>query len=404
MPPVTTYNYSFPWRDGNRFEVLSDGNHFFPRIIDSINAARRYVLIEVYLVESGSVANRIIQALLDAADRRVAICLLFDDYGAMKFSQIDRSRLIHPNVRLCFYNPIKHKSQLRNLYRFFFHRDVDRELHRDHRKLFIIDGEIAFTGGTGITDAFDPPDPRTRAWRETMIEIHGPVVADWQHLFRESWDSYAIEPLNLPEPHPTKDGGGLVGRVMASEGHWRSDIKRSLLKRIVTAEHRVWIATAYFVPPWKMRQRLRQAARRGVDVRLLLPGPHSDHPAVRHAGRRYYTHLLRHGVRIFEYQPRFLHAKAVLCDNWVSIGSSNFDHWNLRWNLEANQEVEDQNLAQGMQQIFEQDFFNSREFSYEKWIRRSRALRGLEWFWGRIDLILLGISDRIQRRGRGPGK
>ena len=157
---------------------------------------------------------------------------------------------------------------------------------------------------------------------------------------------------------------------------------------------RVWIATAYFIPPWKIRRALKKAVRRGVDVRLLLPGPVTDHPAVRHAGRRYYQRLLRHGVRIFEYQPRFLHQKVIVCDDWVSLGSANLDRWNLRWNLEANQEVSDAGFARATCAMLANDFNDAVECRYETWRRRPWRARLPEWLWGMVDRLLERLSRR----------
>ena len=164
-------------------------------------------------------------------------------------------------------------------------------------------------------------------------------------------------------------------------------------RHITHARHRVWFATAYFVPRWRIRRALKRAAKSGIDVRLLLPGPITDHPAVRYISHRLYGRLMKNGVRIFEYQPRFFHAKSVLCDDWVAIGSSNFDRWNLRWNLEANQEIIDEVVARQAKEMFEQDFSNSVEYSYEQWYRRSWFKRLLQWFWKQVEIL----SQKIGR-------
>jgi len=139
---------------------------------------------------------------------------------------------------------------------------------------------------------------------------------------------------------------------------------------------------------------LRAAAKRGVDVRLLLPGPHTDHPAVRHAGRRFYRRLLHAGVRIYEYQPRFQHAKLALIDDWVTVGSSNLDRWNLRWNLEASQEIDAPDLAAATTELFVTDFGASQEYHAHTWGRRSWWSRVAEHFWGAVDRWV----DRQARR------
>ena len=371
----------FPWRGGNHFELLVDGERFYPAMLQAIASAHHTILLDLYLFESGRIASRFIDAFCAAATRGAAVYLLLDDFGAMKLGQADRRRLRRAGIHLAFYNPLHYGTLRRNLF-------------RDHRKLLVIDGVSAFTGGAGITDEFDTRVEPQRGWHEVMLAIRGPVVADWQRLFAESWNLWGSPPLQA-EDGTCHNVGDMAGRVVLNAPS-RMEIKRSLIKRIRSAEQRVWITTAYFIPSWKIRRLLRQAARRGVDVRLLLPGPHTDHPAVRHAGRRFYGRLLQSGVRIFEYQPRFLHAKLLLCDEWLSIGSSNIDRWNLRWNLEANQEVLGSTLNEQAAALFSADVAQSREISLIGWRNRPRYRRLLEHFWGKVDRWL----ERYTHPGR----
>jgi cardiolipin synthase len=373
--------YLFPWRSGNRFELLVDGRQFFPLMLEAVESARHYVLLEIYLFESGTVATHFIDAFMRAARRGVTVKLLFDDFGALGLSPQDRERLVQGGVELLLYNPIRFSKHLRNML-------------RDHRKLLIVDGEVAFVSGAGITDEFDYPEIPGLSWRENAVRIGGPVLTDWQELFVRLWNRHATNPLDLPAPAPPAEADGMRGRVTVTTALTRQDIKRSLYNRVRHAKRRVWLSTAYFVPSRKIRRALKQAARRGVDVRLLLPGPPTDHPAIRHAGRRFYTGLLRASVRIFEYQPRFLHAKTLLCDDWVSIGSSNLDRWNLRWNLEANQEIEHAAFGDVVKTMFDEDFRNSIECLYETWHRRPWHARLREHLWGRADMWLENLGRR----------
>lgn len=365
--------FRFNWRNGNRFELLVDGDRFFPRMLDAIEHARKTIWLEMYLFESGVVATKFIDSLLAAADRGVSVKLLLDDFGSRGLSRYERHRLHHDNVDVCFYNQLRWAKLFDNM-------------ARDHRKLLIIDGEIAFVGGAGITDEFAPVDGVDRQWRETMMEINGPALEDWQVLFAEVW--MEASKSHIEESFIKADvlADGKKGRVTVARGIRSQGIMRSLVIRIGAAEQRVWLSTAYFVPSWKLRRALRRAARQGADVRLLLPGPETDHPAVRIAGRRYYTALLNSGVRIFEYQPRVLHSKALICDQWVSIGSSNFDRWNLRWNLEANQAVDDANFAEQVAVMFTDDFAQSSEIKLEDWKQRPSHHKWREIFLGRVDL------------------
>ncbi len=385
MSKPTINPYRFSWRGGNRFQLLVDGNAFFPHMLKVINEARYYIALEMYLVESGETLNQFIEALLSAADRGVKVFLLFDDFGARSLNKPDKQRLSHNNIQLHFYNPL-HYGRLR------------RQLFRDHRKLLLVDNQYAYIGGAGICDQFSKGD---HPWHDLMLQLRGNCIHDWRTLFCDNWpgatsDLEIIEHTPPPEMQET-DG---LGRVTVSQMSNRQEIKRSLIKRLRNAEHWAWISTAYFVPSIKIRRALRRAARKGVDVRLILPGPHTDHPAVRHAGRRFYYSLLRHGVRIFEYQPRFNHCKAYLCDHWSSIGSSNLDRWNLIWNLEGNQEIEDQQFADALKNALIHDIEQCKEIKLENWRMRPWHRRLLEWFWGRVDIWLARVSARLRQRIR----
>lgn len=375
----TRLKYTFPWRNGNRFELLIDGRRFFPHMLEAIDLARQRVWLEIYLFESGAVADRFIDALARAAQRGLDVRILVDDFGVAKLRAVDRERLVGAGAVLRYYNPLRMRKWLGNFF-------------RDHRKLLIVDSSVAFVSGTGIADEFDDPESPDTSWRETAVRIDGPVLIDWESLFRQVWREHIGEVLASVVAPAAEQADGMAGRVATSASLRQQDIRRSLYHHVRGADRRIWIATAYFVPSRKLLRGLRTAARRGVDVRLLLPGPFTDHPAVRHAGRRFYTGLLKCGVRVFEYQPRFLHAKTMLCDDWVTAGSSNFDRWNLRWNLEANQEVDDPRFAQAVERMFEHDFLDSREVRLDEWRRRGLRQRLREQLWGRMDMFLESLG------------
>ncbi len=387
-------HFKFPWREGNEFRLLLDGDQFFPAMLTAIHNANHYVALNMYLMRSGAVASRFIDTLLLAAQRGVSVYILLDDFGASALNKQDRARLKHDNIHLTFYNPIRYGHWFNNLF-------------RDHRKLLLLDGQLAYVGGVGLTDDFAPSDNNTPHWRETVVEIRGPCVDDWRALFVESWPTQGRVPM-LPSSTSLyseksaehKQQATQLGRVTRSQATSRQEIRRSVNRHLHGAEHRIWIATAYFVPSWRMQRALRKAAQRGVDVRLLLPGEHTDHPAIRHAGRRFYYHLLLSGVRIFEYQPRFSHSKIMLCDQWSTIGSSNFDRWNLVWNLEANQEIDDPGFASSVKQLFQHDFEQCVEIELKAWSERPWHRRCLEWYWGWIDALLYRFSMHWRRRHR----
>ncbi|MGP0171708.1 phospholipase D-like domain-containing protein [Pseudomonas sp. NCHU5208] len=375
----------FPWRGGNRFELLLDGPVFFPRMLAAIEAAQRQVELELYLIEDGRCSERLVQALCRAAARGVSVRGLFDAYGAAGLGAALRQQLLVAGVQLRWYNPVRWRRGMRNF-------------HRDHRKLLLVDRRLAYVGGTGSTDEFWLPDAPQSAWHEAMVEIEGPLVEDWQQLFEHQWRTrFSWRPNHTPEPLrlPERPAAGLgLGRVAYADAAQHRDILLSLLRALRGAKQRVWLATPYFLPTWKVRRALRRAAARGVEVRLLLAGRHTDHPPVRFAGQRYYPRLLKAGVRIFEYQPRFLHLKMVLVDDWVSVGSCNFDHWNLRFNLDANVEALDPAFTQAVASSFIADFTASREITLDDWRQRPWWRRVQQRLWGWLDRLAVNLLDR----------
>jgi phosphatidylserine/phosphatidylglycerophosphate/cardiolipin synthase-like enzyme len=378
----------FPWREENEFELLIDGPAFFPRMIAAIEQAQQQVELELYLVEAGQCAEAVVQALVDAAKRGVIVRCLFDDFGSLAFTAELRSRLTEAGVILRFYNQVNWRRGIRNFY-------------RDHRKLLLVDKQLAVVGGTGVTDEFWQPNHDTSQWHEVMVEIRGPLVIDWQALFdrqfhanqrRTAWRP--AQNFGLPRLPPAPVTGEGLGRVAYADARQHRDILQSLVRALNSGHKRIWLATPYFLPTWKVRRSLRRAASRGIDVRLLLTGPRTDHPSVRYAGHRYYPRLLKAGVKIFEYQPCFLHLKMVLIDDWVSIGSCNFDHWNLRFNLEANLEALDPTLTLAVASSFEKDFAVSNLVSLEDWKARPLWRRVQQRIWGWVDRLVVNALDR----------
>ena len=390
----------FPWREGNEFRLLVDGGEIFGAMLKCVETAKSQIFLEMYLVESGVLMDSFIAALAESAKRGVAVYLLFDDFGARGLTERDRQRIRQAGINVEMYNPLRYGELRRNLL-------------RDHRKLMVVDGRTAFVGGMGLTDDFDVSTNPESYWHDTAVQVRGPVVADWHMVFRTNWRYWARESLPvLNEEFGTScissdvtsasalhenECFNQAGHVSGGRRFGAAGIQRSFLKRVRNAERHVWMMTAYFVPPRSLLRALKRAARRGVDVRLIAPGRITDHSWVRYAGHRYYYPLLCSGVRIFEYEPRFLHAKLLLCDDWVSLGSSNVDRWNLRWNLEANQEIEDSRFTASVRELFETDFADSEECLLETWQMRPRYRRILEWFWGKVAHLLERVSIYLKR-------
>lgn len=375
----------FPWHEDNRFELMIDGGAFFPAVLREIDAAQSQIDIELYLSSSGQASQRLISTLLKAVSRGVQVRVMLDAVGSKELEDKERAQLRDAGVELRFYNPLRWFAGSRNL-------------HRDHRKLLVFDQRVVMVGGMGLTDEFCQPDEQGQIhWHEQMLRVEGPVVDDWQKLFERQWK--LCERAGLPRllrlrkrsgrvPAPPQGDAGLA-RVAHIDSRHVKEMVSCLLAEIARAEQRVWLATPYFLPNWRIRRALKRAARRGLDVRLLLCGQQIDHPAVRYAGQRYYRTLLKAGVRIHEYQARALHLKTALVDNWISLGSCNFDHWTLHWNLEANQQVIDQALAEQVAQYLSEDFQQSTEWTYSAWQQLGWQHRLQIGLWGLVNRLVM---------------
>jgi len=391
LAPTDSFTCILPWRTSNQYELLVDGDQFFPRILQCIDRAQSAVDMEMYLFESGAITDQLIEALIGAHQRGVFVRLLLDHVGSHNLQQRDRDRLITGGVDLRFFNPVRRSKRLHNF-------------SRDHRKIVLVDCALAFVGGAGVCDDFSGQQRGARAWHDAMVQIEGELVHDWQLLFERTWQHYASiheEELRarLRSAFETDKTPPLLNRtlpqarVVASRGLGNKPIIGSLISEINKSSQRAWICTAYFYPSRKLLRALRKAAQRGVDVRLILPGDYTDHPSVRYAGRTLYRRLLEQGVRIFEYQPRFLHLKTALVDDWITIGSCNFDRWNLHWNLEANLEALEPSLYRDIHAMLEQDLQQCREISLGRWRQRGLHEKIKERFWRWVALFLSRLPN-----------
>jgi len=372
------FRKKYPVHKKNKFSLHIDGKNYFSEILEAIKKAKWYIAIEMYLVEPGEMFNELIAALVKKADKKVYIFLVFDYYGSRQVYKTIHENLKHPFIFYKFFNKIS-ISKLQN------------NIFRNHRKIFLIDSEIAYTGGTGITDSFFSTTSSKNLWHEVMIKIEGECIEDWVDLYFSHFKSRSIRKTQkkttiksiLDSPIYTKSTAQLsqTGRVSYSRRFYYKDILRSTLKQIKLSKKKIYIVTAYFLPTWQFRRALKKAARRGVVVTLLLPGATTDHPSVRQMGRRYYQSLLSSGIQIFEYQPAFNHSKIFVCDDWVSIGSCNLDRWSLQRNLEANQEVFDEKFSKTVIKVITSDLKKSRQINLENWNYRSLKNRIYEKFW-----------------------
>lgn len=376
--------YHYPWRHNNTFEVLVDGNNYFTSMLAEIEKAEVCILLETYLFESGKTADLFINNLCDAKARGVDVFIILDEYGSKGLRHDDKNRLLNSGIEILLYNP----ASLLNF---------GKSLKRDHRKLLSIDKNTAFIGGAGITDQFNP-ETSTDYWHDVMLKVTGNVVTDLNDSFNRIWKKQKHSLLHY-EKHETDQSSAPIkkSRVLVAAGAEKNEIIRAIITRIRSSKHQVWLTSPYFISSWKIRRALRHAARKGVDVRLIFPGPHSDHKWVTYGMQRYYQRLLKANIAIYEFQPRFTHAKIILCDNWYTIGSSNLDRWNQFLNLDANIEVYDPDSHKKIFKLFLHDFTRSHLIILNQWTTRSLSLKIKEWISG-LAIYLLGvISQKFKR-------
>lgn len=376
--------YLYPWRYNNAYQVLVDGADYFPAMLDEIKNAKFRILFEAYLFESGNTSNTFIKELCSAKNRGVEVFILLDEYGVKGLTDRDKEKLTKSGIKLLLYNPAS-----------FFH--FGRSLKRDHRKLLTIDEHVAFIGGAGITDEFNS-GITSNYWHDVMLKAEGDIVIDLVHSFNEIWHQQKTSSsINNKQIKTTPGQKKNRSRVLTSAGAEKNEIIRAIIKHIRASKKKVWLTSPYFISSWKIRRALRYTAKKGVDVRLIFPGPCSDHKWVTYGIQRYYQRLLKSNIAIYEYQPRFSHAKIILCDDWFTIGSSNFDRWNQFLNLDINIEVYDHQSHKQIIKLFESDFSDSTLVILNQWNARSIIQHGKEWFAGLIIIVLGFISSKFKR-------
>jgi len=377
------FKYNYAPKKNNSYQLYSEGDQFYPAMLEAIEQARSHIYIIQYIFETSLTSKMFIDALIQAKQRGVEVFLICDAYGSKNLNLQERQLLKKAGIQITFFNPLRNQHLIKFLY-------------RDHRKLLVVDGATAFIGGAGICDDYNFPIEHQAGWLDIVIKISGSLALDCEALFLKQ---AKLDLLKINSDIPVQNidkkikAQSLIlnasqGRLLMSKSWHSNEIQRAIIHAIQKAKKRVWITTPYFVPTRKLRSQLKAAAHRGCDVRLLLPGATSDHTWVNHIARQRYTRLLKNNIHIFEYLPRFTHAKAVLCDDWVCLGSSNFDLWNQKFNLELNIEILSASLSQQLAQLFEQSFADSVQIIPAIWKSRSRMQRIREWFWSKVAMWL----------------
>ena len=379
---------------GNAATLLNDGPAAYASMFDAIAAARDHVNVEFYIIDDDEIGRRFSEALLRKAAEGVAVNLMYDSAGSIDTPRAFFDRLRAGGVKVLEYNPVNPLKA----------RGDWRVNNRNHRKVVIVDGQVGYTGGINISGVYShgsapgsgsaggraptrskegskpSGDSNAPGWRDTNVRLEGPVVAQLQRMFMDTWSKQHGEPLPqrnwFPQP---RRAGSTPARIIASgSDDGLPAIYVSLVSAILNAEKSVHITMAYFVPDPQTIDALTGAAARGVDVTLVLPS-YTDFWAVFHAGRSHYAELLDAGVKIYERKYRILHAKSATIDGvWATVGSTNLDWRSLAFNDEIDVVVLGPDFAGQLNQVLDRDLRASTPITREAWQSRPYADRARE--------------------------
>jgi cardiolipin synthase A/B len=357
-----------PLLRGGTAKLLPNGDRFYPAILEAIRGAKDTINFQVYIFESDETGREFIEAFKERARAGVEVRLLLDWFGSLKLKRAHRQELRDAGVRLELFRPLA----LRNLVRIY---------RRTHRRAIVVDGEVGFTGGAAVAKKWRGNSRTPEEWRDSMTRVTGPLVDGVQSAFAGSWVYVCGEVIAGPRFYPPgRDGGPSCGlSVVSSPSDAQQPIRMLIWLSFVNARRRLWIANSYFIPDVHLRNAVKERARAGVDVRILVPGDETDAKPVQYAGRGFYEELLEAGVRIFEFTPSMMHAKTVMVDDtWALVGSANMDERSMEINEENLLGIADREFTLTAVRNLEDDFGRSREIRLEAWRRRPAYQRVLE--------------------------
>jgi len=364
-----------PILEGNKVEALINGDQIFPAMLAAIREAKETITFETYIYWSESIGNEFSAALAERARAGVKVHLMLDFMGSMKMDnkQVDEMKKAGVQVQR-YHKPVWWKLARMN--------------NRTHRKLLVIDGKIGFTGGVGIADQWRGNAQDEDHWRDSHFRVEGPVVGQIQAVFNDNWTKATGVVLDGPGYFPELTPKGTMPAQMFSSSPTGGSESMHLmyLMAITAARHTIDLSAAYFVPDDLTIRTLIAAAKRGVRVRLITPGPIIDSDLVKAASRDRWPELLDAGVHIAEYKPTMYHVKTLIVDNLlVSVGSTNFDNRSFSINDEANLNVMDEGFAQQMSEIYEADWARATPVTEHKFAQRPWYQRVSTWAVSLID-------------------
>jgi cardiolipin synthase A/B len=365
-----------PLLAGNRVELALNGDGTYPRLWADLRAARRSITVQMYYAAPGRVADTLAAILTERARAGVRVRLLYDAFGtSLPGAYLDRLR--SAGVQAVAFRPLRFK----NLW---------VVQNRSHVRGIVVDGQIGWTGGFGIDDKWLGGGRRAGEWRETNVRFEGPAVLQLEAAFVEVWTEATGELLTGRATINTYAGGvARAGLLHTAPTLGSTPAERFLALSIAGARERLYVTNAYFAPDDNFLRLLTQAARRGVDVRLLLSGPRTDVRTARFAGRAWYDSLLAAGAHVYEYEPTPLHAKTFVVDGvWTSVGTMNFDNRSLALNDETALMVLDSAAGREMERVFFDDLGYAREIDLAAFRRRPWSERVAEWAASQITRLL----------------
>ena len=346
---------------GNKVVDLQNGVEVFPAMLEAIRSARHSINFETYIYWSGEIGKAFADALSERARAGVPVAVILDWAGSVKMDNALLEQLEAAGVRVERYRPLHWYN-------------LGRMNNRTHRKLLIVDGRVAFTGGVGVADHWQGNAEDPDHWRDMHFRLEGPVAAQFQAAFNDNWIKITGQVLNGDAQFPeVPSSGSQDAHLFISSPAGGSDSMHLMyLMTLAAAERSIDLEASYFVPDDLIDTALKAARRRGVRVRILVPGKHIDSEVVRLASKASWGSLLQAGVEIYEYQPTMMHSKLLVVDGaMVSVGSTNFDPRSFRLNDEASLNVYDAEFAARMIVVFERDLVGAERYTYERWSQRS---------------------------------
>lgn len=381
MAMEQSINVDSPLVLGNKLVLLQDGPATYQAMFAAIRGASDNINLETYIFEDDDIGQQFADLLLERQAAGVQVNLIYDSVGCLNTPKPFFERLSASGIQVLEFNPVNplagnKKEWLLN--------------NRDHRKLLVVDGRIAFIGGINISESYSSgpsiksarkKGPRAVGWRDTHLLIEGPVVAEFQKLFLDTWRKQEGPPLAERNYFPKLDrqGHDIVRAIGSASSDPHSLIYLTLLSAIDNSEQRVYLTNAYFVPDPQLLKSITGAARRGVDVKLILPS-HTDSWAVFYAGRAHYSELLSAGVKIYERRGAVMHSKTASIDGvWSTIGSTNLDWRSFLHNDEINAAILGRDFSKQMDAMFAADLAESNAIDPDQWERRSLLNRFKEW-------------------------